>query len=160
MKQQAIYSFSEKDTTILVIYATFTPRNSIMKYSQSIGIVLALALTGICFIPWSYIPSIQTTLTGMSTGATQFGRPGVLTIVFSLTSAVLFLVPRIWSKRLNVIVAAIGLSWAVRNYLLLSACLMGECPEKKAGLYLLLLLTSGVMLMSLIPKLAVSDKQS
>jgi hypothetical protein len=125
-----------------------------MKYSQTIGIVAALALMGACFLPWIYIPSLQHTYTGLYTGVTRFGRPGVLAIVLAAVSVLLFLIPRIWSKRLNVIVAAVGISWAARNYMLMTSCLMGECPEKKTGIFLVPLLALVVMLMTLLPKMA------
>ncbi|SIT26713.1 hypothetical protein SAMN05421788_10737 [Filimonas lacunae] len=130
-----------------------------MKHSQSIGIIAALALIGVCFLPWSYIPGLQATLTGMNTGVTHFGRPGLLTMVLAALSAVLFLIPKIWAKRTNVVISAVGISWAVRNFLLLSACLMGDCPEKRAGLYLILLLSFVVLLMSFFPKLDVNKKE-
>lgn len=121
--------------------------------------VAALALIGACFLPWIYIPSLQKTYTGMDTGVTHFGRPGMLAIIFAAISFVLFLVPKIWAKRLNVVVAAIGISWAARNFLLLTACLMGECPEKKAGIFLVPVLSAIVMLMSLLPKIDLGNRQ-
>jgi hypothetical protein len=35
--------------------------------------------------------------------------------------------------------AAFNFAWAARNFLLIPACHMGECPVRKVGLYLLLL---------------------
>lgn len=114
----------------------------------------AVALIGACFLPWIYIPSLQQTYTGMYTGVTRFGRPGVLTIVLAVVSVLLFLIPKIWSKRLNVVVAAVGISWAARNFMLMTSCLMGECPEKKAGIFVVPVLAGLVMLMTLLPKIA------
>ncbi|GGH71457.1 long-subunit acyl-CoA synthetase (AMP-forming) [Filimonas zeae] len=124
-----------------------------MKYSQTIGIVAALALMGACFLPWIHIPSLQETYTGMYTGATRFGRPGVMTISLAAVSVLLFSIPRIWAKRTNVIIAAIGISWAARNFMLMTSCLMGECPEKKSGIYVAPFLAAVIMLMTLLPKM-------
>lgn len=134
------------------------PKRVKMKYSQSIGIVAALALIGTCYLPWIYIPSLHQTYTGMYTGVTNFGRPGMLTMVLAAVSCILFIVPKIWAKRLNTIVAAVGISWAARNFLLLTACLMGECPEKKAGIFLAPVLALIIMIMALLPKLNLSNK--
>lgn len=126
-----------------------------MKYSQLTGFIAALALISVCFMPWAYIASLQTEITGMNTTGTRFGRPGLLLIVLASLSGLLFLIPKIWAKRVNVMLGAVILAWSIRNYLLIGTCSMGECPEKKAGLYLLLLLSGVVMLMSLLPKLPV-----
>lgn len=125
-----------------------------MRYSQTIGILAALALIGACFLPWIYIPTLQDTFTGMYTGATRFGRPGVMAISLAVVSVLLFATPRIWAKRTNVIIAAVGISWAARNYMLMTSCLTGECPEKKVGIYLVPFLAAVMMLMTLLPKMA------
>jgi uncharacterized membrane protein YuzA (DUF378 family) len=67
----------------------------------------------------------------------------------------MFAVPAIWSKRTNVFLGALNLAWAFRNYLLLSSCLMGECPEKKTALFILVGLAIVMQIMSLLPKLQV-----
>jgi hypothetical protein len=72
---------------------------------------------------------------------------------------ILFLVPKIWAKRVNVIIAAIGLAWALRNYLLVGTCSMGECPQKKIGLYLLLFFSIGMLLMSFLPRVPLNTKK-
>lgn len=126
-----------------------------MKYSQLIGIAAVFALFGICFMPWTFIASQNITVTGLSSAGTSFGKPGYLNIVLSTVCLIFFLVPKIWAKRTNVFIAAINLAWAFRNYLLLSSCLLGECPEKKAGLYLLLFAASIIQVMALLPKMKV-----
>ena len=126
-----------------------------MKHSQLIGIIAVLALFGICFMPWIIIESQHITVTGFASGNTSFGKPGYLNAVLSFVCLVLFAVPKIWAKRTNVFIAAINLAWAFRNYLLLSSCMLGECPEKKAGLYLLLLASAVIQAMALLPKLPV-----
>jgi hypothetical protein len=49
-------------------------------------------------------------------------------------------------------------SWSIRNYILVSTCLMGECPEKQPALYALVIASSIVMLMTLLPKLNSTKK--
>lgn len=123
-----------------------------MKHSQVIGIIAVLAMAVLCFMPWTYIASRQITVTGMHAEGTNFGRPGLFHLILGTVAVVMFLIPRIWSKRTNVFVAALNLAWAFRNYLLLSSCMMGECPEKKPALYLLLVAAVIIQVMALLPK--------
>lgn len=124
-----------------------------MKYSQQTGIIAALLLIVICFLPWSYIVSRQLTVTGLSAVGTNFGRPGLFNIVIAVIAILLFTIPRIWAKRTNVFIGAIGLAWSIRNYIILSTCMLGECPEKKPALYALVILAAIVQLMTLFPKI-------
>jgi len=129
-----------------------------MKYSQTIGIAATLAMMAICFLPWSFIASQQITVTGFGAAGTNYGKPGLFNFAFGIIMIIMFFVPAIWSKRTNVFVGAINLAWAFRNYFLLSACMMGECPEKKTALYLLIGLAVIIQLMTLLPRLQVNNK--
>lgn len=129
-----------------------------MKHSQTIGIIATLTLVAICFLPWSYIASRQITITGFQAVGTHFGKPGLFTVILSGIMLVMFAVPAIWSKRTNVFIAALNLAWSFRNYLMISTCLMGECPEKKPALYAQVALSVLILLMSLLPKLDLKGK--
>lgn len=129
-----------------------------MKHSQTIGIIATLALVAICFLPWSYIASRQITITGFQAVGTNFGKPGLFTVILSGIMLVMFTVPAIWSKRTNVFIAALNLAWSFRNYLMISTCLMGECPEKKPALYAQVVLSAVILLMTLLPKLDLKSK--
>jgi hypothetical protein len=75
-------------------------------------------------------------LTGFSTdGFTKFGKPVLFNIYLLPVLFSLFLIPKIWAKKINPLVAAIGLAWAIRNVLLFLTCRNGECPETFYGLY-------------------------
>src|SRR4051812_41735753 len=112
-----------------------------MKYTNYIGAILSIALIAFCFAPWVYIESIQTTITGVNTGVTNYGRPGIIHIFLSVLSIILFLVPRVWAKRANIFVTAFNFAWSIRNFLLVTQCQMGECPEKKPGIYAVFILS-------------------
>ena len=129
-----------------------------MKYSQQIGAVLALLIIINCFFPWSYIPSLDITITGMNTTGTHFGKPGILHIAFSCIAFILFLIPRVWSKRTNIFICAINLAWGLKNFMLYSMCPAGDCQEKRFGIYLLLLFCFIMIVMALLPKIAVKEK--
>ena len=129
-----------------------------MKYTQTIGLLASLLLMVVCFLPWTYIASEQLTVTGFQATGTNFGKPGLFNITMGCIMAILFAVPAIWSKRTNVFIAALNLAWSFRNYLLVSACMMGECPEKKPALYTLVILSILLQLMSLLPKMDMQKK--
>lgn len=124
-----------------------------MKYSQYIGIALACIIIWLCFQTWVIIPQKQILVTGFETTGTRFGRPGMFHIWFSAISALLFILPFIWAKRVNVFFTATNLAWAIRNYIIVSTCFMGECPEKQWAIYLLPLTAGLVFLMALLPKI-------
>ena len=129
-----------------------------MKYSQAIGIIATLAMIGICFLPWSFIASQHITVSGFSAQGTNFGKPGLFNCIMGIIMLLMFAVPAIWSKRTNVFISALNLAWAFRNYLLISACMMGECPEKQPSLYMLVALALLIQLMTFLPKLQIKTK--
>ena len=130
-----------------------------MKYSQQIGAVLALFIIANCFLPWSYIPSLDITITGMQTAGTSFGKPGILHIFFCAIAFIMFLIPKLWSKRTNVFLAAINLAWGIKNYILYSMCSAGDCQQRKYGIYLLLIFSLLLLLMALLPKIPVQERK-
>lgn len=128
-----------------------------MKYSVYIGVVAAIALIAFCFLPWVYINSIHTTITGLYSGTTNYGKPGVIHIFFSIVSIILFLTPKIWAKTTNLLICTFNFVWAIRNFLVITLCQMGECPEKKLGIYAVVVLSLVIMIMALLPKIEVKD---
>lgn len=126
-----------------------------MRYSNQLSIVVALLLIAVCFAPWVYIPPIDTTITGWNAGKTNLGKPGLMNIVFGTLTVILTLLPNIWAKRVNVFICSFNFSWAIRNYLLTTQCEMGECPEKKYGIYVLLTLAAILLLLSFFPRFKV-----
>lgn len=124
-----------------------------MKYSNYIGILVAIVLMAICFVPWVFIASINTIITGMHAEHTNFGRPGLMNIILNVIAVLLFVTAKIWAKRTNVFVCTFNLAWTVRNYIIITQCELGECPEKRWGIYALVLLSVLLLLMALLPKL-------
>ncbi|MFT4203044.1 MAG: hypothetical protein QM610_03950 [Chitinophagaceae bacterium] len=122
-----------------------------MKYSQQIGVVLCLLLVGACYLPWAFYPSIQFDATGMNAQRLGYGRPGLFHFIFSAVNIVLFLVPKVGAKRINLFIAAMNFAWGIRNFSLYSTCSAGECPVRKMGLYITLILAVGIFVMSMLP---------
>lgn len=126
-----------------------------MKYSQLIGIVSAIVVIIVCYFPWTIIESNNMVIYGMHAPDTNFGRPGLMNIIVSSASIILFAIPRVWAKRTNVFVTIFNFAWSIRNYILVASCLMGECPVKQVALYLLVAFSAVMLVMSVLPKLKI-----
>lgn len=122
-----------------------------MKYANRIGAVAAIVMIASAFMPWLFIESKQITVTGLSSEGTGFGKPAYMNIFFSACALVLFLLPRIWAKRFNFFFCGANLAWAVRNYLIMTVCFAGECPVRKYGMFVALLASAVMLVMSLLP---------
>ncbi|TDW96764.1 hypothetical protein [Dinghuibacter silviterrae] len=131
-----------------------------MKYSQSIGIVLVLAFGVVAFLPWIYIPSLHVFVKGMDAGGTLFGKPALFNIFCCGFALLFFAIPRLWAKRANIFFTTMNLAWALKNFIILSICREGECPERLPSLYLMFILALGILVMSFLPKLEIKKGTS
>ncbi len=130
-----------------------------MRYMKWIGLAAAFLLVISCFIPWVYIASIDTTIIGFDAFRLKLGRPGFFHLVFTFFFLILHFIPKIWAKRINLIVAALNTAWALRNFFVVAACQGGYCPEKKPGLYLMLASSILLLISSLFPDLRVINEK-
>ena len=130
-----------------------------MKYSQLLGCIAVFLLTAVCYLPWSFITEKNIVITGMSAPGTVYGKPGLMHLVLGFILLLLFIISKIWAKRINVFVAAINVAWSARNYIVLSTCYMGECPEVKAGLFISIILCVFILIMSFLPDLTTLEKK-
>src|SRR5687767_2361899 len=108
-----------------------------MQIMKWLGIVAAAALITSLFFPWITIESRNITVSGFESAGTKFGKPGIIHLFFALSYIILLLVNRIWSLRAAIFFNALHMGWAIRNYVLISACSGGICPEKQPAIYLL-----------------------
>lgn len=131
-----------------------------MKYSQQIGIVLCLLLVGACFAPWAFIQDLNFVATGMNSVRLGYGKPGLMHITFCVIGIVLFLIPKVGAKRINLFVAAMNFAWGIRNFTLYSTCSAGICPVRKIGLYLTLVLVFGIFVMSMLPTMNIKREDA
>ncbi|HEX2609224.1 MAG TPA: hypothetical protein VHK91_17705 [Flavisolibacter sp.] len=91
-----------------------------------------------CFFTWVTIPSRDITVSGFHSEGTSFGKPGIFHMVLSALFIGFLLINRIWSKKVAFFIGAFNVAWATRNFIAISACSGGTCPEKHAALYMLL----------------------
>lgn len=128
-----------------------------MKYSKWIGFAGIILLIIACRMSWVVIISKNITVTGLEAAGTNYGKPGLMNIIMGCLAMVFFLLPKVWAKRANLFVCAFNAAWAVRNYILVSACYMGECPVKQTGLYLLLVASVVMLVAALFPRLELKE---
>lgn len=111
-----------------------------MRLMKLLSLLSALALIGICFLPWITVPSKQLVITGTDARSIGFGKPALIHFFLSGLFLLLVLIGRRWALVTAFFMGAFNFSWALRNYISLTACGGGECPEKHAAIYLLLIL--------------------
>ncbi len=97
------------------------------------GIVLILA----CFMPWVTIDSKNIVISGVDATGTSFGKPGYMHFLLAAISIILLLIQKTLAVRIAIFLTAFNAAWSVRNFIVISACYGGICPEKQAGLYLI-----------------------
>lgn len=131
-----------------------------MKYSQQLGIVFCLLLIAACYLPWAFIPSLNFEATGMNSDRLGYGKPGLMHMILCIISIVLFLISKAGAKRVNPFVTAINFAWCVRNFTLYSTCSAGECPVRKWALFLTLLLSFGIFVMSMLPTIKIKREDA
>lgn len=129
-----------------------------MKYSKWIGLIMAIALIISCFLPWAYYPDLDKVFTGFFSEKNVYGRPGKVFVFFAALAMVLFLIPRVWAKRFNMLVCALTVAFALKTYILFTSCYRGVCPDKKEGLYMLLISSLVMLIASILPDLKLKEK--
>jgi hypothetical protein len=123
-----------------------------------IGLAASILLVVSCFSPWVFIVSRNITVSGIDAVGTNFGKPGYFHFVCAFCFLLFHFMPKIWAKRLNLLVSALNLSWAIRNFFIIAACYGGECPERKIGLYLVLISSVLILVTSLFPDMKVKNE--
>jgi hypothetical protein len=131
-----------------------------MRYMKWIGLAAAALMVYACFSPWVIIASRNITVTGVDATGTNFGKPGYLHLLFTFVFLVFHFIPRLWAKRGNLPVVALNLGWAIRNFFVIAACRMGDCPEKQIGLWLMLIASVLMIVSALFPDMEMKEKNT
>ncbi len=130
-----------------------------MRYMKWIGLAAATLLIISCFTPWVFIESRNITVSGVESNGTNFGKPGYIHLVLTVLFLFCSFVPRVWAKRLNLLVTGLNVGWAIRNYFLISACMGGECPIRKTGLYVVMLASLILLIAALFPDIKLPQEK-
>lgn len=126
-----------------------------MKYSQTIGIIASLLIVTTGFFNWVFVPGLNRYFTGLDMKAIMMGSPIYINYFLATIIIILFALPKIWAKKLNMFVAGIGGAWNLRNFILLGSCADGDCLMRQPALWLYFILGLFVFLMALLPKMQV-----
>jgi len=130
-----------------------------MRYMKWIGLFAVILLIVSCFLPWVIISSRNIVVSGVESTGTNFGKPGYTHFVLSFFFVIFHFIPRLWAKRSNLLVVALNIAWAIRNYFIISMCREGECPEKQIGLWLVLLASFLVLIAALFPDIKLNEEK-
>ena len=131
-----------------------------MRIKLILSILAIVLLVISCFLPWMTIETKAITISGVNTEPTKFGRPGYFHFLWAGLYLIFLMVNKLWSQRTAVGLAAFNIAWALRNFLLIPACAGGECPTKRAGLYLLLIASFAMFLIPLLTKTVEPDRRA
>jgi len=129
-----------------------------MRYMKWIGLAAVILLIVSCFLPWVIIASKNIVVSGVDSTGTNFGKPGYTHFVLTFFFAIFHFVPRLWAKRVNLLIVALNIAWAIRNYFIISMCREGECPEKQTGLWLVLLASILMLIAALFPDITLKEE--
>jgi hypothetical protein len=130
-----------------------------MRWMKWTGLIAVFVLIISCFLPWVVITSKNIVVSGVDSTGTNFGKPGYFHFLFSFFFILFTLIPRVWAKRANLLITALNMAWAIRNYFIISACRGGDCPEKYNGIYLLLLASALMMVSALFPDIKLPEQK-
>ena len=131
-----------------------------MRYMKWIGLLAAALLIVSCFIPWVFIESRIITVTGVDSTGTNFGKPGYFHLLLTAIFLICTFIQRTGAKRTNLLITALNLGWAIRNYFIISACQGGDCPVKKTGIYMMLLASVLMMVSALFPDIKLKEEKN
>lgn len=137
-----------------------------MRFSSilhRIGLAACVLLVISCFLPWTYYadPHItseaEKTFTGFFTFHNQYGKPGKLLALIAVIVFSFMWLPKIWAKRANIFITALGVGYAVKTYILYTSCYNAYCPEKKAGIFLMMLSTVLMLIAAMFPNVKLEE---
>jgi hypothetical protein len=111
-----------------------------MRSIRWLAILIAGLIITACFFTWVSVDEKKFVIGGFySSTSSTFGQPGLFHLIFCALYILFLLVNRIWSIRTAFFISAFNLAWAIRNFIVISACSGGTCPEKHTALYTILI---------------------
>ena len=122
-----------------------------VRYMKWIGVLAGVLLVVSCCIPWVIIESQKIVVSGIDAAGTNYGKPAYLHFILTAFFLAFTFIQKIWAKRVNLLVTAINLAWAARNYFVLTTCAAGECPVSQIGLWLMMIASLLMLISSFFP---------
>lgn len=130
-----------------------------MKYYKWIGLAACISLAIACFMPWTYYADINKSFTGVFSQNNAYGKPGKFLFAFAIASLALILLPKVWAKRLHLFLAALFTGYAIKSYILFTSCYNTFCPDKKFGIYLMMVSCIILLIVAIFPDLKISAEK-
>ena len=130
-----------------------------MRWIKWTGIAAAVLLIIACFMTWVTISlppyhgevRSEVVVSGVDASGTNFGKPAYFHFVTTFFFLLFTLRQRVWAKRANLLVTAVNMAWAVRNYFIITMCRGGDCPEKHVAIYLIIIASTLMLISALFP---------
>jgi hypothetical protein len=111
-----------------------------MQSMRWLSLLTAATIITACFFTWVSVEEKHFYIGGFfSSTGNRFGEPGLFHVILCTIYILLVLINKVWSLRTAFFISAFNIAWAVRNFMLISACSGGTCPEKHTGLYAILI---------------------
>lgn len=122
-----------------------------------IGLLAGIALIGTCFMPWVHYNSINVTFTGFHVtkfaGGIYYGKAGTVITPLTVVILLLMLIPKVWAKRVNLLLAGLLFAYCIRTYIVFTGSLFEGDVDRLAGIYLLLVLSFILLVSAVFPKI-------
>ena len=129
------------------------------KYLHWIGLAACITLIISCFIPWTYYADLNKSFTGFFSEHNEYGKPGMFLVPLTIIFFMLMWIPKVWAKRTNLFLGAIIISYGIKSYVLFTSCYNAYCPEKQAGIFIMLLSTIVIMLAAIFPHVELKEEK-
>jgi len=126
------------------------------RYSKWLGLAALAALVLACFLPWAFYADVNEVFTGFFSQGNVYGKPGKFLLIFGSITTLFIFLKNLWVKRAALLLGGLNVAYAIKNFLLFGACYRGYCPDKRAGLYLMLIATIVLFITTLLPEGKVS----
>jgi hypothetical protein len=131
-----------------------------MKYAKWLGLSACIILLVATFMPWAYYPDLHKAFNGFYSEGNVYGKPGKFLMFFAIASFALILLPKIWAKRTHLILSALFAGYAIKSYILFTSCYNAICPEKKIGIYLVMLSCFIIFIVSIFPDMKIIKEKN
>lgn len=124
------------------------------------GVIACIVLIIACFLPWTFHADVNKDFTGFLSEKDTYGKPGKVFIFLAVLSVILLFVQKVWAKRMHIFVAGLIIAYAIKTYILYTSCYNAYCPDKRYGIYLVILSAIFIMLSAVFPDTKLPEQKN
>lgn len=125
--------------------------NLFSRFSKWITLFAAILMIIACYLPWAFYPDLNKSFTGFFSENNIYGKPAKLLISFAVFNVLAQFLNSVFLKRTNLLLMALGFAYAIKSYIVYAECYKGYCPQKQAGLYLMVLAAVILLITAVLP---------